>query len=87
MNNTPLIHQLALIVNGSTSMESVFWGGLKWLYLLAFFLYLLFALIVVRQVDMMTRAFQTSAEGLLKIFSYLHFGFAVVVLVVAILVL
>lgn len=86
MNPNP-IDQLFPGIGSPAGIENAFWGGVKWLYLLAFFLYVLFALIVIRQVDMMTRTFQTSAESILKVFSYIHFAVAVGILVIAVMIL
>lgn len=63
------------------------WLGLKVLFILGFLIYLAFAFIVIRQVQVMTKAFKTSAEPFLKLLSYLHLLLAVAVLLFAFLIL
>lgn len=64
-----------------------FWLIVKLFFILAFILYFLFAIIVVRQVFMMTKTFKTSAEFVLKTFSIIHLFFAVGLLVASYLIL
>jgi hypothetical protein len=59
---------------------SIFWTLMGILLEVGFFIYFLFALIVVRQVFLMSATFQTSAGIILKIFSFIHLFFAIAML-------
>lgn len=50
-------------------------------------LYLVFALVVVRQVQLMTDTVEVGFEGPIRAFSYLHLIFAVIIFIAAILIL
>lgn len=50
-------------------------------------MYLVFALVVVRQVKMMTSTLQLGFEGPAKMLSYIHLIFAILVLISAIVIL
>ena len=63
------------------------WTMAKVFVLFAFSLYIIFSLVVVRQVGLMTRTLEVNFEKPLILFSYLHFFFAVGVFVFAFLVL
>jgi hypothetical protein len=63
------------------------WFVLKIVAITLLSMYLIFALVVVRQVKMMTDTLQLGYEGLAKMFSYSHLIFAVLVLLFAIIIL
>jgi hypothetical protein len=69
-----------------TSAISI-WFILKIVAIVLLSMYLIFALVVVRQVKMMTSTLQIGFEGLAKMFSYVHLIFAVLVLLFAIIIL
>lgn len=50
-------------------------------------MYLIFALIVVRQVKLMTDTLQLGFEGFVRMLGYIHFAFAVFVLLAALIIL
>lgn len=58
------------------STDALFFG-LKLLFLLAFFLYVIFAFIAARQIQIMRNTIMTSFSSLLQIVGYLHLAFAV----------
>lgn len=62
---------------------SIFWNLIGILFMIGFFIYSLFALIVIRQVFLMASTFRTSAGLILKVFSFIHFFFAVGMLFLA----
>ena len=63
------------------------WFILKIVAIILLSMYLVFALVVVRQVKMMTSTLQLGFEGPVKMFGYLHLLFAVLVLLFAIIIL
>lgn len=66
---------------------NIFWMFMKYCFVFAFLLYLMFAIIVLRQVFMMTKTFRTSAELLLKVFAFIHLLFSLGLVILAIVVL
>jgi hypothetical protein len=86
MQNTPFDQFLQSLLNLQND-ANLFWLFMKMLFLLAFFLYILFAVVVVRQVYAMTAAFKTTAEFVLKVFAVAHLIFAIVILLAAYLIL
>lgn len=60
------------------------WGVAKVLVLIALAIYLVFAFVVVRQVSMMIKVISGSIDLPLKILAWLHFIFAVLVILLAI---
>jgi hypothetical protein len=64
--------------------ESMFiLNGLKAVILILLTFYTLFSLIIIRQVDLMSRALITKVSGLLKILALVHVLFAVILIVFA----
>ncbi len=63
------------------------WGIVKILILILLTLYLIFALVVVRQVRLMTDTLQVGFELPVRILSYIHLIFAVLVFLSAIIIL
>jgi hypothetical protein len=63
------------------------WTIIKVFALVAFLLYIIFALVVVRQVQLMTDTLELEFEFPVRMLSYLHLGFAVVVFALALLIL
>lgn len=60
---------------------------LKWFYVFAFFLYVIFSLVVVKQVRTMNKTLEVNFEGPLLLISYLHLFFAIGVFIFALFVL
>jgi hypothetical protein len=63
------------------------WMVIKTLALVLLGMYLIFALVVVRQVKLMTDTLQLGFEGLAKILSYFHLAFAILVFISALVIL
>lgn len=63
------------------------WFLLKLLSLLLLGMYLIFALVVIKQVSVMTRTLQLGYENIVKTLSYIHFIFATLVFVAALTIL
>jgi hypothetical protein len=61
------------------------WGIFKILLVLGLFVYLMFALIIIRQVDLMTGVLSGRLNPGIRIAGYIHLGFAVLVLICALL--
>jgi len=66
---------------------TLIWGVAKGFILVAFFLYIIFSLVVVRQVQLMTETLEVGFEAQLKTISYLHLAFAILVFLAALIVL
>lgn len=87
MNNPPFIQLIEnLLANPGTALGA-FWLMLKAFYLLGFLIYLAFALIVIRQVRLMSHAYQTVANPIFTLLAILHFFLAVGAFLFALLVL
>jgi hypothetical protein len=71
----------------SLGFQPELWGLVKLGILLGLFLYLGFAIMVVRQVDLMSRALDGTFSGPFKILAWLYLGAAVVVFILAIFIL
>jgi hypothetical protein len=87
MNSTNFLDQLMSPFFNVATDISIFWFIVKIFFIVGFMLYVLFSILIVRQVVMMTNTFRTSAEWVLKILSFVHLFFAVAVLVASFVVL
>jgi hypothetical protein len=77
--NTPLERFLGNLINNASLTDFV------WLMVvLSLIVYLVFAFIIVRQVSLLTRTLGTALSPWLKLISWLHFGFSLLLLIVAI---
>ncbi len=74
--------QLLILLRGVTV-----WDGVKWLIVLGLGLYLVFAVVAVRQVQLMSRTINGALEWPIKLLATVHLAVAVVVLLAAIVVL
>ena len=63
------------------------WSVAKWLVEIALFVYLVFAVIVVRQVYMMTQVIKEKFNWIIKIVSWTHLLFAILVILLSLAVL
>lgn len=70
-----------------TNLDLSAWFLVKLLFLSAFLLYVAFAGIVVRQINLMTNTLEVGLEGFLRLVSWMHFAFAVGVFILAVLIL
>lgn len=61
--------------------------GAKVLIMISMGIYAVFAFVVVRQVDLMTKTLQLGLESTIKVIAYLHFLFAVGLLLISIFIL
>ncbi len=66
---------------------SSIWFVLKIFFIIGLLVYLIFALVVVRQVRIMNETLDVGLEGALTLLSYLHLLFAIGVLAFALLIL
>lgn len=80
MPNDQFFNSFFALITNPAEVQNAFWVGFKILVLLAFLLYIFFAVIVVRQVHLMSKTFVTSAEPLLKLLAYTHLLFALGIL-------
>jgi hypothetical protein len=63
------------------------WQIVKWFFVFAFSLYVVFSVVVIKQVSMMNKTLNVHFEKPVTLLAYLHFFFAVGVLIFAFLVL
>ena len=63
------------------------WSIVKGFVIFGMCLYLVFSLVVVRQVQLMTKTLEIGFEWPIKVLSFVHFLFAVAVLLFAIIIL
>lgn len=63
------------------------WAIAKWFVVFAFALYLVFAFVVIKQVNLMTGTLELTFEKPIKLLAWMHFLFAVGVLIIALLIL
>lgn len=63
------------------------WFFAKVIVIIFIVLYNMFAIVVVRQVGLMTRTLALGFESVIKVFAYLHLVFAIGVLLIAVFVL
>ena len=75
-----------MVLTNGFSLITV-WAVLKWMYVLGFSLYVVFALVVVAQVNQMIAAFNGQIDRLLKLVAWLHLMLAVAALIAAIVIL
>lgn len=83
LDATPLIDILA----NPVAAENIFWLIFKLLFLVGFAIYIAFAVIVVKQVFMMTNTYQTGAEFILRLLAFVHLAMAIGAFFLAFLVL
>jgi len=81
MDQSPLLVWISTL-----TMDSV-WTLVKIIYLLAFFLYVLFAIVVVSQVKQMERTLIGGFEKVLLVIGWTHLGVAILALILAFVVL
>jgi len=70
----------------STGLSFNFWLVIKILFTIGFALYIAFAIIVIRQVKIMSEVIKGLLVWPLKIFSWIHLGLAVFVFLLALLI-
>lgn len=63
------------------------WGVLKWMYVLAFGLYVGFSVVILSQVRQMTSTLSGGVEKQAILFGWIHFGLSVVAMLWAIVVI
>lgn len=63
------------------------WGIAKVFVLFGLFIYIVFGLVIVRQVKLMIDTLQVGYEGLIRLFSIIHLLFTVAVFVFALIIL
>lgn len=70
-----------------TDLNSIFLEGVRWLFYIAFGLYLLFTLVALRQIELMRKTVVTPFSGVVMVIGILHVVGAVLGLVFAVVVL
>jgi hypothetical protein len=68
-------------------LSSSAWIIAKLVAILGLGIYTVFAFVIVRQVAMMTNTLQLGLEATLRVFAYLHFFFALILLAISIFIL
>lgn len=63
------------------------WDGVKWLMVLGLGLYVVFAVVAVRQVQLMSRTINGALEWPIRLLATVHLAVAVVVLLAAVVIL
>ncbi len=69
------------------ALTALYQGGLKLIFLLAFLLYVIFAIVVIRQVFLMEQTINTPLHFVLKVFAVGHLIVSIFVFLMAFLVL
>lgn len=67
--------------------EEWLWVGLKWGYMVAFGLYVAFAVLVLVQIRQMVAALKSGVDGLFRLVGWVHLGIAVGAFLLALVVL
>lgn len=70
-----------------TGLGFTIWAVVKILILIFLAIYIIFALVLIKQVTLMTTTLEVGFETQLKLLSYLHFLFAIAVFAFAIIIL
>lgn len=85
MNDTPF----SLLIQSLVTTDPVFvaWQIFKWMVVILSALYVVFALVVVRQVDLMGRTIKTTFTPVVKTIAFLHLGLAAIILAALVLLL
>jgi len=65
----------------------VIWTGIKLIVLLGLGIYIIFAGVIVRQEQLMSKVLEADSEKVLAALSWVHFGAAAVVFILALLIL
>ena len=85
MNSIQLLDQLIAAISNPAKDIQFGWMIVEWMYALGFFIYLLFAVIIIRQIQMMSQTFTTQLRGVLLFFAFVHllvataiFGFSLI---------
>lgn len=65
---------------GPGNLEGIFWNFLHLMFVIAGFLYVIFSIIIIRQIYTMQRSLVTSFSKVLRSLSYLHLALAVIIL-------
>jgi len=81
MQEVPIVN----FISGVT--VDTLWSGLKAMYLLGLGIYLIFALVMIRQVSLMTQALNGRMDLPLKLVSYIHLAMAIGIWLLALVVL
>jgi len=63
------------------------WLGMKLMTLVGLGIYIVFAFVIVRQVQLMSKVLEADSEKILSILTWLHFGASIVVFLFALFIL
>jgi len=69
------------------SVGSFVWLGMKLMTLVGLGIYIVFAFVIVRQEQLMSKVIEAESEKILSVLAWLHFGVSVVVFFLALLIL
>ena len=75
------------LINNLNLTSFSFWPFIKILFVVGFVLYLAFAVIVIRQVRIMSEVIEGLSVWPLKIFSWIHLGVAIYIFLLSIIIL
>ncbi|HCM82475.1 MAG: hypothetical protein UW37_C0007G0028 [Candidatus Gottesmanbacteria bacterium GW2011_GWA2_44_17] len=68
-------------------VDTIVWLGMKLMMLVGLGIYIVFAFIIVRQEQLMSKTLEAASERIISILTWLHLGAAVVVFMLALLIL
>jgi len=66
---------------------SILWLGMKLMVLLGLIIYIVFAAVIVRQEQLMSRVLEADSEKFLSVLAWIHLGATLVVFSIALLIL
>jgi hypothetical protein len=69
------------------NVGSVVWLGMKLMILIGLGIYIVFAAVIVRQEQLMSKVLEASSEKILSLLAWLHLGASLVVFLLALLIL
>ena len=68
-------------------VDTIVWLGMKLMMLVGLGIYIVFAFIIVRQEQLMSKTLEAASERIISTLTWLHLGAAVVVFMLALLIL
>lgn len=72
MNLIQILDQFVAVISNPSVDIAFGWKILGWLYMVGFFIYVMFAVMVIRQIQMMSQTFTTPIRGMLLLFAFGH---------------
>ena len=68
-------------------VDTLVWLGMKLMTLVGLGIYIVFAFIIVRQEQLMSKTLEAASERIISILTWLHLGASVIVFILALLIL